>query len=200
MFYNVRFQASGKVQRVTMKGLNLPGDFLGGSAVKNACNAGDCLPCRRLPAIQETWVPSLGWNFQGSFPGEGNSNPLQYSCLGNPMDRGVWWTTVLGVSRVGHDLTTKPHHHHHQTYQKTWSNSNSSIVSNFVHFFTVFKIFIWLHWVLVAAQRIFLAAACKLAWSMWDSVPWSGIKPEPHVLEGWSLTHWATREVLAHWF
>ena len=31
------------------------------------------------------------------FPGEGNSNPLQYSCLGNPMDRGVWEAVVHGV-------------------------------------------------------------------------------------------------------
>ena len=30
-------------------------------------------------------------------PGEGNSNPLQYSCLGNPMDKGAWWATVHGV-------------------------------------------------------------------------------------------------------
>ena len=36
--------------------------------------------------------------------GEGNGNPLQYSCLGNFMDRGTWWTTVHGVTRVGHDL------------------------------------------------------------------------------------------------
>ena len=33
------------------------------------------------------------------FPGEGNGNPLQYSCLGNPMDRGVWWTQVHGVTK-----------------------------------------------------------------------------------------------------
>ena len=33
------------------------------------------------------------------FPGEGNSNPLQHSCLGNPMDRVVWWATVHGVSK-----------------------------------------------------------------------------------------------------
>ena len=37
----------------------------------------------------------------GRSPGEGNSNPLQDSCLGNPMDRGAWWATVHGVSRVG---------------------------------------------------------------------------------------------------
>ena len=33
----------------------------------------------------------------GRSPGEGNGNPLQYSCLGNPMDRGTWWATVHGV-------------------------------------------------------------------------------------------------------
>ena len=35
-----------------------------------------------------------GW---GRSPGEGNGNPLPYSCLGNPMDRGAWWATVHGV-------------------------------------------------------------------------------------------------------
>ena len=34
----------------------------------------------------------------GRSPGEGNGNPLQYSCLGNPMDRGAWWATVHGVA------------------------------------------------------------------------------------------------------
>jgi len=41
-------------------------------------------------------------------PGEGNNNPLWYYCLENPMDRGAWWAIVHGVSRVGHDLATKP--------------------------------------------------------------------------------------------
>ena len=35
----------------------------------------------------------------GRPPGEGNSNPLQYYCLGNPMERGVWQVTVLGISK-----------------------------------------------------------------------------------------------------
>ena len=35
----------------------------------------------------------------GRSPGEGNGNPLQYSCLGNPMDRGAWWTTVHEVTK-----------------------------------------------------------------------------------------------------
>ena len=35
----------------------------------------------------------------GRSPGEGNGNPLQYSCLGNHMDRGAWWGTVHGVAK-----------------------------------------------------------------------------------------------------
>ena len=35
----------------------------------------------------------------GSSPGEGNGNPLQYSCLGKPMDRGAWQATVHGVAK-----------------------------------------------------------------------------------------------------
>ena len=35
----------------------------------------------------------------GKSPGEGNSNPLQYSCLENPMDTGAWWATVHVVSK-----------------------------------------------------------------------------------------------------
>ena len=36
-------------------------------------------------------------------PEERNVNPFQYSCLGNPMDRGAWWDTVNGVRKVRHD-------------------------------------------------------------------------------------------------
>ena len=45
----------------------------------------------------------------GKIPGGGNGNPLQYSGLGNPMDRGAWWATVHRVhcKRVRHDLVTK---------------------------------------------------------------------------------------------
>ena len=43
----------------------------------------------------------------GRSPGEENGNPLQYSCLGNPMDRRAWRAIVHGVTRVGHDLVTK---------------------------------------------------------------------------------------------
>ena len=39
----------------------------------------------------------------GRPPGEGNGNPLQFSCLENPTDRGAWWVPVHGVARVGHN-------------------------------------------------------------------------------------------------
>ena len=43
-------------------------------------------------------IPGLGRS-----PGEGRDNPLQYSCLENPMDRGAWWIWSTGSQRVGHD-------------------------------------------------------------------------------------------------
>ena len=58
--------------------------FPGGSVVKNPpTNAG----------IDMGSIPQLGQS-----PGEGNGNPLQYSHLGNPTDRGAWWATVHGVA------------------------------------------------------------------------------------------------------
>ena len=52
--------------------------------VKNlAANAGDA-----------NSVPGLRLS-----PGGGNGNPLQYSCLGNPMDKGAWWAQVQGVAK-----------------------------------------------------------------------------------------------------
>ena len=56
---------------------------------ESACNAGDS------GSIPE-------W---GRSPGEGNGDPLQYSCLQNPMDRGAWWATVLGVTKSRTRLT-----------------------------------------------------------------------------------------------
>ena len=67
--------------------------FPGGSDGKEStCNVGD------LGSIPVS----------GRSPGEGNGKPIQYSCLGNLMDRGGWRATVYGVARVRHDLATKP--------------------------------------------------------------------------------------------
>ena len=60
-----------------------------------------CLQCRRLGSIPGS----------GRSPGEGNGNPLQYSCLENSLDRGAWQVTVHEVTSVGHNLATKPPPH-----------------------------------------------------------------------------------------
>ena len=47
----------------------------------------------------------------GSSPGGGHSNPLQYSRLENPLDRGAWWATVHGVAKSWHDWSDLSHTH-----------------------------------------------------------------------------------------
>ena len=68
--------------------------FPDGSVGKEfTCNAGDTGS-----------VPGLGRSLGG-----GNGNPLQYSCLENPMDRGAWWATVHGVAKEL-DVTARMHY------------------------------------------------------------------------------------------
>ena len=55
---------------------------------ESAYNAGDTRDSGAIPRLRR-------------FPGEGNGNPLQYSCLENPMDRGAWQATVHRITRVG---------------------------------------------------------------------------------------------------
>ena len=81
--------SEGRSQQKTKKGkgkiifpsLHSAKGFPGGSVVAPA-NAGEVGSIRTL----------------GRSPGEGNGNLLQYSCLGNPMDRGAWWAAVHGVT------------------------------------------------------------------------------------------------------
>ena len=61
--------------------------FPGGSVVKN-------LPASARDVRDTGSVPRMGRS-----PGEGNGNPLQYSCLENSMDGGAWWATVHGVAK-----------------------------------------------------------------------------------------------------
>ena len=49
----------------------------------------------------------------GRAPGEGHGNPLQYSCLENPMDRGAWWVTVQGATKSWTQLRARVHTHTH---------------------------------------------------------------------------------------
>ena len=61
--------------------------FPGGASSKEpACSAGDIRGVGLIPG-------------PGRSPGGGHGNPLQYSCLENPMDRGAWWATVHGVPK-----------------------------------------------------------------------------------------------------
>ena len=64
---------------------------------ESACNAGD-------PGS----IPGLGRS-----PGEGNGNPVQYSCLENPVNKGAWQATVHQLQTVGHSLATNTHTHTH---------------------------------------------------------------------------------------
>ena len=57
------------------------------SGKESTCNAGDSGDAGSVPGL-------------GRSPGEGNGTPLQYSCLGNPMDRGAWRATVHGVTKM----------------------------------------------------------------------------------------------------
>ena len=54
---------------------------------------------RICPAMQGAQIYVHSTPGSGRSPGEGNDNPLQYSCLENPMDRGAWWATVHGVAK-----------------------------------------------------------------------------------------------------
>ena len=54
----------------------------------------------KLPAVQEMWETWVGLILRsGQSPGGGHVNPLQYSCLENPMDRGAWQATVHRITR-----------------------------------------------------------------------------------------------------
>ena len=62
---------------------------------ESTCNAGDT---GSIPELKRS-------------PGEGNGNPLQCSCLGNPMERGAWWATVHGVAKSRTQLSDYNHQH-----------------------------------------------------------------------------------------
>ena len=80
---------------------------------ESACNAG-----------QPGLIPGSGRS-----RGKVNGNPLHYSCLENPTDRGAWQATVHGVARVGHDLATKPPPHVRiQSIDIKWNQQNPKIV------------------------------------------------------------------------
>ena len=83
--------------------------------VKNPpANAGDAGRCRKM---QES-IPGLGRSL-----GVGNGNPLQYSCLENPMYRGAWQATVYGVTKNWTRLKTNTHTHTLELW--SWNGSQN---------------------------------------------------------------------------
>ena len=86
--------------------------FAGDSAVKNSpASAGD-----------EGSIPGSGRS-----PGTGNGNTLQYSCLGNSMDRGDWWATVHGVANVRCD------------FRHSTTNGSKEVLFVLMNFFFLYK-------------------------------------------------------------
>ena len=79
--------------------------FPGGLSVKN-------LPANTGHVGVVGLTPGLGRSLGG-----GNGCPLQYSCLGNPMDRGAWWATVHGVTKSQMQLSDRAHVHHQNSWQ-----------------------------------------------------------------------------------
>ena len=77
--------------------LGFPG---GASSKEPSANAGDIRDGSSIPGL-------------GRFPGGGHGNPLQYSCLENPMNRGAWQATVHRLQRVGHNWSNWAQHSTH---------------------------------------------------------------------------------------
>ena len=84
----IHVSANGIISFLLMVNIGFAGSSVG---EETACSAGD-----------QILIPGSGRS-----RGEENDNPLQYSCLENPMDRGAWHATDHGITRDGHDLATR---------------------------------------------------------------------------------------------
>ena len=84
--------------------------------------------------MQETLIPSLG---QEDSPGEGSGNPLQYSCLENPMDRGAWQATVHGVAKSWTRLSNQ---HLFKCPQSSIISTLGTLSSSIVIFYNILSI------------------------------------------------------------
>ena len=92
-------------------------------------------------------------------PGEGNDNPLQYSCLGNTMDRGAWWAIVHGrreLDTTEHILTHR--YNKNSNYTKTIEPSRGKIQMGNLYFQIFFFLF----------NFIFCSFALGLNCGWWD--------------------------------
>ena len=108
-------------------------------------------------------IPGLGRS-----PGGGNGNPLQYSCLGNPMDRGAWWATVHGVAKS-------------QTWLGTHACTHSTIVILSVDCFlntSPYGLSTWLAWETLCHRSIRLLM-------QWFSIPRRNVPGDTSVIKAY---------------
>ena len=104
------------------------GFFGGTNGKESACSAKD-------PGS----IPGLGRS-----PGEGNGNPLQYSCLENSMDGGSWRLHSMGSQRVGHDRLTSLASDLYQLQTKhKCIGMSSTLIPYYVDHFSFFHLLIW---------------------------------------------------------
>ena len=133
--------------------------------------------------MQESWVRFLGWEDPLD---EGNGNPLQYSCLENPMDRGAWWAILHGVAK-----------------SQTW-------LSDFT-FFLLVKVMVFPvdmcgceSWTVKKAERRRIDDFELWCWRRLLGVPWTARRSNQSILKEISLnSHWKdwcwNSNILATW-
>ena len=123
-------------------------------------------------------------------PGVGNTNPLQYSCLENPMDRGAWWAIVHRVAKSRTRLSTAQGGHNSTV---TTIIPVQATITSYCHQLFFFKIFflIWtVFQIFIELVTILLLFYVLVFWlrGMWDLLPQPGIEPKPPTLDGRVLT------------
>ena len=137
----------------------------------------------------------------GRSPGEGNGNPLQYSCLGNPMDRRVWRATVHGVTKSQTWLATTTFiffsfsytHTHTHTYTHTDTHTHKYIYMYTYILFIFFSIMVY-HRTLntVPCLASFLIPSHKLScWQFWGRHFYTSSS----ILPDWHLEKWVQEEL-----
>ena len=123
----------------------------------------------------------------GRSSGEGNGNPLQFSCLENSTDSRAWWATVRGVTKSGTWL-------HNQTTTTLLLIESSSFCA---HNLSTTHVLLNLHclchslgWALLAFLNFWLSnTTCRIL------VSWPGTEPSPAAAEARSLNYWTPRGV-----
>ena len=119
--------------------------------VESACNAGDARDVGLIPR-------------SGRSPGEENGNPLQYSCLGNPTDRGTWRVTVRGVEKS----QTQLQHEHSSQHSRKEDNTKTNLESvlNYVILLSFYFLFLNRKCLLESSTR--LASAVPVLTLIWN--------------------------------